>query len=301
MNDGKVTAVTVQLAPIVVAIGDSMEEDSSLLFASAEALRTGRPLLVVHVVHGNVPVAPHNLLISYETAGAVGHHLVTHAATRLKMMTEDKVPVETLVPRGGVVDQLVRLSGTAHLVVMEQRDMTRLQRVFTGSVSGGVAGRSAVEVVMVPELWQPPEGFVNRVLLGVGRWRGATGLFEHAFDVADQHQASLRVLHAWDLPSVYQDSLVDAMAVDQWRNDVTVQVEAAFKDAHRHHPGVKATVDVVHDRPADALLEASREADLMVLGRREAAHPVVQHVGSLTHAMLRVSECPVDVVPRPFE
>lgn len=295
------TAVTVQLAPIVVAIGDSMEEDSSLLFASAEAVRTGRPLLVAHVVHGNVPVAPHNLLISYETAGSVGHHLVVHAATRLKMMTEDKVRVETLVPRGGVVDQLVRLSRTAHMIVMEQRDLTRLQRVFTGSVSGGVAGRSAVEVVMVPELWQPPEGFVNRVVVGVGSWRGANGLFEHAFDAADQHQAPLSVLHSWDLPSTYQDSLLDAMAAEQWRDEVAGQIEAAFAEAHRRHPGVKTTVDVVHARPADALLEASRGADLMVLGRRDVAHPAVQHAGSLTRALLRVSECPVSVVPRPFD
>lgn len=293
--------MTVQLAPVVVAIGDSMEEDSSLLFASAEALRTGRPLLVAHVVHGNVPVAPHNLLISYETAGSVGHHLVAHAATRLKAMTADQLPVATLVPRGGVVDQLVRLSRTAHMIVMEQRDLTRLQRVFTGSVSGGVAGRSAVEVVMVPELWQPPEGFVNRVVVGVGNWRGANGLFEHAFDVAEQHQAPLRVLHSWDLPSVYQDSLLDAMAVEQWREEVAVQIEAAFAEAHRRHPGVKATVDVLHARPADALLEASREADLMVLGRRDVTHPAVQHAGSLTRALLRVSECPVSVVPRPFD
>ena len=293
--------MTVKLAPIVVAIGDSMEEDASLLFASADAQRTGRPLLVAHVVRGNVPVAPHNLLISYETAGSVGHHLAVHAATRLKVMTKDTVPVETLVPRGGVVDQLVELSRTAHMVVMEQRDLTRLQRVFTGSVSGGVAGRSAVEVVVVPELWQPPEGFINRVVAGVGDWRGANGLFEHAFGVTDEQQASLRLVHSWDLPSVYQDSLIDAMAVEQWRDEVAVQIEAAFAAAHRRHPRVKATVDVMHSRPADALLEASREADLMVLGRRDVAHPAVQHAGSLTRALLRVAECPVSVVPRPFD
>ncbi len=291
----------VQLTPIVVAIGDSMEEESSLLFASQEALRTGRPLQVVHVAHGNVPVAPHNLLISYETAGSVGHHLVAHAATRLRALTEDRVPLETLVPRGGVVEQLVRLSRSAHMIVMEQRDLTRLQRVFTGSVSGGVAGRAAVDVVLVPELWQPPDGFINRVVVGVGNWHGALGLFEHAFDVAEQHQAALRVLHAWDLPSVYQSSLLDAMAVEEWRHAVMVEVEAAFADARRRHPAVKASVDVLHARPADVLMEASREADLLVLGRRDAVHPVVQHLGSLARALFRVSECPVDIVARPFE
>jgi hypothetical protein len=63
------------------------------------------------------------------TVGSVGLHLVVHAATRLKMMTKDTVPV-TLVPHGGgVVDPLVRLSRTARMVVMEQRDLdlTRLR------------------------------------------------------------------------------------------------------------------------------------------------------------------------------
>jgi len=292
--------VAVQLSPIVVAVGDSMEEDSSLRFAAKEALHAGRPLQVVHVVRGYAPAAPHNLLISYETAGSVGHHLVVHAATRLKELTEEKVPVETLVPRGGVVDQLVLLSRAARMVVLEQRDLTRLQRVFTGSVSGGVAGRAAVEVVVVPELWQPLDGSVNRVVLAVGSWHGAHGLFEETVAVADQHQASLRVLHAWDLPSVYQDSLLDAMAVESWRQAVVVEMETAFAEARRRHPAVKVTLDVVHGRPGDLLLGASREADLLVLGRRDTVHPVIQHLGSLPRVMFRVSECPVAVVPRPF-
>jgi nucleotide-binding universal stress UspA family protein len=158
-----------------------------------------------------------------------------------------------------------------------------------------------VDVVVVPELWQPSDGFVNRVVLAVGDWHGANGLFEHAFDVADQHHASLRVLHAWDLPSVYQDSLLDAMAVENWRHAVVIELENAFAETRRRHPGVKVTVDVVHGRPGDTLLDASREADLLVLGRRDVAHPAVQHLGSLPRAVFRVSECPVDVVPRPFD
>ena len=291
--------MTAQFAPIVVAIDETMEQGSSLRFAAAEATRTHRPLQVAHVLD-TVWSPPHSVLISYEAEASVARSLVTHAANRLRELTADAVPVETLVRHGGVVDQLVELSMSAHMVILEQRDLTRLERAFTGSVSGGLASRSNVNVVIVPQLWQPPEGFLNQVLLGVGEWQGATPLFEHAFDMAEQHGAALRVLHAWCLPAIYQDALIDARSIAYWQEAVTVEIEAAFTEGHSRHPGVKVTVDVMHGRPADALLEASREADLLVLGRRNAVHPVIQHLGSLTRAMIRTAACPGDVIPRPF-
>jgi len=295
----EVNAVSAQLAPIVVAIDESMEHGSSLRFAAVEATRRGRPLQVVHVLD-TVWSPPHSVLISYEAEASVAHSLVTRAAMRLRELTADAVPVETLVLHGGVVDQLVELSMSAHMVVLEQRDLTRLERVFTGSVSGGLASRSNVDVVVVPHLWQPPEGFVNQVLLGCGEWQGATPLFEHAFDTAEQHGAALRVLHAWWLPAIQEDASIDARSITYWQEAVTVEIEAASAQARSRHPGVKTTVDVRHGRPADALLEASLEADLMVLGRRNAVHPLIQHLGSLTRAMIRSAACPVDVMPRPF-
>jgi nucleotide-binding universal stress UspA family protein len=219
------------------------------------------------------------------------------AATRLQELTEGQVPVGTEVVRGGTVDEVSRLSQSAHMVVLEHRHLGRLHRVFTGSVSSGVAARSSVEVAVVPELWQPSKEYIKRVLVGVGNWHAADRLFQHAFEFAAQHEAQLKVLHAWDLPSVYEDALVDEAAVEQWRHDLVIDIEAAFADAARQHPAVKATVDVVHARPADALLEASREADVLQLGRHEVRHPLIHQLGSMTRAMLQVAECPVVVVP----
>jgi len=285
------------LPPIIVAVGDGLHEESSLRFAAAEALRTGSPLRVVHVVPEVGPRAARAPVISPELAEPAAHRLLEVATARLRNLTAGKVPIERRVAHGDPADELVRASQSAHMLVVEHRHLSRMHRVFTGSVTAGISAHSRAEVVVVPELWQPAEAAIHRVLLGVGDWRDADALFEHAFDVADQHEAALKVLHAWDLPSVYQDALVDQTAVDEWRHDVVVDIEAAFADAARRHPVVKATVEVVHGRPAEALVKASREADLMVLGRREPAHSRLHHLGSLTRAMLRVAECPVAVVP----
>lgn len=299
MTEMSVTARNDLHAPIVVAIGNSAEEESALLFASAEALRTQRPLRVVHVLPELGPRAARGPLVTYESASSIGHRLVVRATTRLQELTEGQVRVDPQLLSGGAAEELARLSESAHMVVLEHRSLGRLHRVFTGSVSAGVAAHSRAEVVVVPELWRPSVGFINRVLVGVEDWHAEAALFEHAFGTADEHEASLRVVHAWKLPAVYQDALVDDTAVEQWRHAVSVDIEAALAEARRAHPSVKISVDVLHDWPADALLEGSREADLLVVGRRETAHPRMHHLGSLTRALLRGAECPVDVVPVP--
>jgi nucleotide-binding universal stress UspA family protein len=293
--------VTGEDAPIVVALGGSTNEDGALLFAAEAAQRTGRRIRVVHVAHGFVPFAPHNLSVSYETAGEIGLEVVRRGAERLRKLTNDEVETSTVVARGNVVEQLLAISRDADLLVLSHRDRSGPQRVFTGSVSGAVAGRSAVDTVSVPGRWAPTSSFISRVVVGVGTWRGADPLLERAFDLADRHHASLRVLHTFYLPAVYEDANGEAEeAFEQSHRATTQLIEDALDPVQRRHEGVDCTVDLQIGRPADALVEAAQDADLLVVGRRDTAHPAVEHLGSVTRALLRLSSCPVDVVPRPL-
>jgi nucleotide-binding universal stress UspA family protein len=53
---------------------------------------------------------------------------------------------------------------------------------------------------------------------------------------------------------------------------------------------------VVHERAADALLEACRSASLLVVGRHRHTIPLGPHLGSVVRAVLRHATCPVMVV-----
>lgn len=288
-------------SPIVVAVGDSTDEDAALRFAAEEAKRSDHSIRVVHVAHGFATVTPHNFLVSYATAGDIGQQLVTQAAEQLRKLTGDQVEISTLVARGSAVEQLVALSRDAYLMVISHRDVSGLHRVFTGSVGSRVAGRAAVDTVSVPELWAPSSAFISRVGVGVGTWHGAGRLLERAFAVADQHGANVRLLHTLELPSVYEGALANAEeSFNRWRDTTTQLIEAELTEVLRRHPSVDSTVELEVARPADALVEASRDVDLLVVGRRDTAHAAVEHLGSVTHALLRTSHCPVDVVPRPL-
>ncbi|MFF6881484.1 MULTISPECIES: universal stress protein [unclassified Streptomyces] len=49
--------------------------------------------------------------------------------------------------------------------------------------------------------------------------------------------------------------------------------------------------------PAEALLNASRNADLLVVGRRTEPTAAEGRLGPVTHAVLHHARCPVAVVP----
>ena len=57
------------------------------------------------------------------------------------------------------------------------------------------------------------------------------------------------------------------------------------------------TVTAVHGLPADELIKASQDADLLVLGRRGAGGFARLMMGSVTDQVSRHAHCPVLIVP----
>lgn len=49
---------------------------------------------------------------------------------------------------------------------------------------------------------------------------------------------------------------------------------------------------------AGALVDASRHADLLVMGGRRAPHVLTPALGRVTHAVLHHAHCPVELIPR---
>lgn len=112
--------------------------------------------------------------------------------------------------------------------------------------------------------------------------------------------APLRVLHAVHPPATYFDSVLTAAEIQAaWVQQDTTDLAAlvaGFEDTDL----VSIDVDVVLGSPADVLLEASAETDLLVLGRHDAKIPFGSHLGPVCRAMIREALCPVLLVdPRP--
>lgn len=280
--------------PILVAIGDSDTHDAALRFAADEAVRHRRPLRLVHVVHPpREGMFPEQMLISFSAVELAASSLLRSQADHAAHLTGGVVPVAQALRRGPVVDQLVELSEGAHQVVLQHRQQSRMLRVFTGSTAAGVAARAAVPVVSVPELWSGPS---NRdVVVALDRVGTQDTLLRYGLGEAVSRGVRLTVLHAWFVPELYGDAMVDRAGLHHVHDGVRARIEAALLPLRSDHPHVDVRIELVHMRPADAVVERSGRTDLLVLGRSFAS-PGTSHLGSVTRAALREARCPVVVV-----
>jgi nucleotide-binding universal stress UspA family protein len=282
--------------PLLVAVGDGDEREAALAYGAEVAAHEGRGLQLVHVVHPAVGVGvPETTLVPSPAGRLVGEGLVRRAAEQVRVWTGDQVPVDVIVREGAVVDVLLDMSRHVDGVILQHPQQSRVRRLVTGAVATGVATTSPVPVVSVPECWSPSS--VPRITVAVHESAPDGALLDRAFSTAAARGGSLTVLHAWFLPSAYDDGCLDRAAVRAWVGRTREVLEENLGPWRSTYPRIDVQVEVQHERPADALLSASRDSSLLLLGRRDQVHPTA-HLGSLTAALLRESLCPVEVVPQ---
>ncbi len=285
-------------AAIVLATTGEPREAASIGFTAFEAVRTGRPVVVTHVIHGSAhrPGYP-TLVYSYSEVEERAARLVRFIAEHLESLTGSAVPVSTDTPRGRTVARLVDLSRQAHLIVVQRHGIPVRARTAAGSVTASLAGRALAPVVSVPAGWTAPATGVRRVVLGLGDLHASTNLLESGFKLAEEHAATLHVVHALGALSGGGPSARRPVE----RTDPLAELDDAVRPAHRRHPRVRVATEVVDGAPEQALLRVCAYDDVLVVGRRDEAHPVYEHLGPVARGLLRsVGAPPVVVVPRPL-
>ncbi|KOU58105.1 stress-inducible protein [Streptomyces sp. MMG1533] len=110
----------------------------------------------------------------------------------------------------------------------------------------------------------------------------------------------LRLVHAWQAQPLVLAPLAGVYAPPpgseperQWAERMSCEVVAGLA---RRHPELPVTADQVAEQPVPALLEAAREAELLVLGSRGLGGLGGFLVGSVAFAVLARAERPVVLV-----
>lgn len=269
---------------VVVGVDDVRDCRAALSYAAAEADLIGSALTLVHVsddeTDGDEPPADFGPAESYVRAA-----------------TEGRVRVEESVRQGPVAPALVELSRTASLLVVEHRRLNRLWRQRQPSVAGQLAGRVRSRIVSVPEDWSTAPGKRRCIVVGLDAIDAeADELLECAFARAARDRARLLLVHAWSMSSEYDDSLVDANVEREWNATYQRRLRQRLGALHLDGSQLDVEILVIHQGPSAALVELSKEADLLLLGRGRSVHPLVHGLGSVPRAVLEDSKCPVEVV-----
>ncbi|MFC4907070.1 universal stress protein [Actinomadura gamaensis] len=285
--------------PVLVGVDGSPSADRALAWAADDAERRGRPLLVVHALE----VPPYDLPLQ-ALPGFAGS--LREAATRTLAEAEravrartPKVEVSTALVEEHTVRALCDQAADALEVVVGHRGRGGFAGMMLGSASLRTAERSPAPVVVV----RGPEGEHDvadgaepgrhgEVVVGLALDGDAAPL-EFAFAEAAARGAPVRTVHV---------SVPPRLAVDAMRQTADDErLRWAMLEAHaplrKRFPDVRVDETVVWDDPVTALVEASRTAGLVVVGRRHRPGPTWRGLGSVGHGVLHHAACPVAIVP----
>jgi nucleotide-binding universal stress UspA family protein len=282
--------------PAVIACVSIDGAPSAVEYAAREALLADAPLHIIHVLR--MPAVD-----AY--AGVYGGALeeadtaISEAVERARTLTDDQVRITAeRVDDGALISHLVHRANHGRLVVLQHRRLSRARRMVTGSTVNAVAARTTVPVVSVPEGWTR----TNRepvVTVGIQDSQEAPGLLRAGFEEARMRHARLAAIHTWWLDTDWDPSTLD----QEYRADRDASTRREFGpvlDAIQiQFPEVKASLEVWNAPPADALLDAAKESEVLILGRRHHLLPLGGHLGPVARAILAHGDCPVFLTPEP--
>jgi nucleotide-binding universal stress UspA family protein len=274
--------------PIVVGIGTD-EVDAALAFAAQEAVRAGCGLHLVHAVRVVPASEAYALGVDID---AWGREALARAVKRAEDLVQETVPVTHELLHEPPVQALVKVGRAARMVVLEHRHLSRLARVVNRTVAGGVAAHLRVPVVAVPSGWTPSEG-IPVVVAGVDVPDRSAEVLSTAVAEARARGAALRVVHSWGLPVHHDGIALEAEEDRRWTDRSTAEVRAALDALGDDTVAIDADVVVHPGRAIEASLAASRDAQLLVIGRHDPLVPIGSHIGPVARAVLREATCPV--------
>ncbi|MFD3517989.1 universal stress protein [Streptomyces sp. NPDC058657] len=208
------------------------------------------------------------------------------------------VTTELLV--GDPVPTLLTEAARAGMLVMGSRGRGALAGFLVGSVSLQVLRQADGPVVMVREPSSSVPARHPEVVVGVQEL-GHVGapLLEFAFAAAAERRASLRVVHAWSVPTALAWSpgvlylVEEADGLAQINKEVLADTLRPWQEKY---PQVEVIEQFEIGSAAEVLLSHSDRASLMVVGRRKQEKGL-RRIGAVTHAVLHHASAPVAVVP----
>lgn len=294
--------------PVVAAVDGSDDSLHALEWALDAARRRGAPLRIVHV-RQYAPWAQPEVLAAGPPdpdEDPVLDQVRSHLARRSGLPAAEYVALEgapgALLPEAGA---------TARLLVLGSRGRGGFASLLLGSNSLAAARDAECPVVVVPRPGRGggdeegvQAGTDRPVVVGLNADSPDETTLAFAFAEAALRGARLRVLAAypwplqtWMLPGEVPPPQVDQDAVEH----ETRLLADGFLAPHRErHPEVAAGIDVLPGDAAGRLVDASRDAELVVVGRhRRRLLAPARMMGSVTQAVLLHAVSPVAVIPPP--
>lgn len=287
---------TPDTSSVTVGVDGSESARVAALWAAKEAVRRDRPL---HIVYG-ADTDGRALYLSAEIIERVrvnGRALLDDTAKAVSAEYPG-LTVTTEFSRAGAVDTLHRAGGLHGTVVVGNRGLGGFNSLMLGSVGLGTAAIAMTPVIVVRGIDGAEE---SGTVLAAIRDEHDLLIARYAAREAELHKASLRLLHVWNVLQSVGEVVSMLDGVDEIAGGHAETLRAVTDVIRGEFPDLEVQADAEKSiSVAGVLVEASRHADLLVMGGRRVPGPLglAPSLGKATHSLLHHAHCPVLLIPR---
>ncbi|MEU6230008.1 universal stress protein [Streptomyces sp. NPDC047042] len=284
--------------PIVVGVDGSEPALRAVDWAADEAAVRGLPLRLVYASLWERYEGAHLAEDLGKPSEQVLAEDIVATAARRATSRRPEVKVATDVQAEEPEYALLRESRSASLLVTGTRGRTGLAEALLGSVSLTVAGHAHCPVVVVRGSHddQALPTAHGRVVVGVGEPPVASAAVRFAAEEARRRGTGLEAVRAWRCPA-HETTDHPLLAGEPAHLHEQQAVEALEKALQDVPAGVPVRHRTVEGHARTVLVEASLDADLLVLGARRRQRHFGLQLGRVAHGVLHHSACPVVIVP----
>ena len=272
----------------VVVVGIVDKQPSVLRFAAREARLAGARLQVVNAAGPAVEIAAvYPELGILKSLRDVGQHVLDDAR---EFVTDelDISDAEFILTDGIPTEVLMQAAAGARMMVLGADDVPWYDRLIRTKVAGHLAMHARCPVVVVPEV-EYPHFMGGDVVVTIDGTSAADGPLRFAFEQADARYGVLHVLLAVP-PATLPSDVADLRAN---MSEVLAGWREVFPDV------VVMDAFAVGD-PKDVVANATRGAELVVVGRPHGRAMPFALLRPLATDVLRRANCPVAVVPADY-
>lgn len=286
---------------VVAGLDGSPASDAALAWGVREAASRDLP---VHLICAResyaLPTGAIEGTLPWEALDDGGEAILTEARARALEIAPD-VPITCSRPWGGAAQVLVAASDRAAFLVVGTRGRGRRTAAVLGTVSLQTASHARCPVVVI----RGDQGEATRthgsahVVVGVDGSRDSERALRFAFDCAAP-RGRVTAITAWWL-EVVDGVVVTTPESAEWERVVSgheSKLRGVIGDLPAQYPEVTLETRVERAHATEILIEASKDADLLVVGSRGRGGFAGLMLGSVSQHMLTGASCPVAVVSR---